>query len=133
MPGEITGPGAGGEPGFFEALKNVLGDFAALLQTRLELATTELEEETERLKQSVLLGAIALFFLGVGVILLTLFVVVIFWDTHRLLALGVVTMLYLTIGLVVGLTAKKKMSTTPKFLSVTMAEFEKDRERMSQP
>jgi|SRR5690349_3480341 len=133
MPGEITGPGATGEPGFFEALKNVLGDFAALLQTRLELATTELEEETERLKQSVLLGAIALFFLAVGVILLTLFIVVLFWDTHRLLALGGATALYLIIGIVVGLTAKKKMAEVPKFLSATMTEFEKDRERMSQP
>lgn len=133
MAGEISDRGPTSEPGFFEALRNVLADFAALLQTRLELAATELEEETERLKQTVLLGAIALFFLAVGVILLTLFVVVYFWDTHRLLALGGVTALYLIIGLAVGLAAKKKMSDTPKFLSATMSEFSKDRERRSQP
>jgi uncharacterized membrane protein YqjE len=133
MAGEISDRGPAGEPGFFEALRNVLSDFASLLQTRLELATTEFEEETERLKQTVLLGAISLFFLAVGVILLTLFVVVYFWDTHRLLALGVVTALYLLIGAWVGLRAKKKMSAMPKFLSATMSEFAKDRERMSQP
>ncbi|HTM10220.1 MAG TPA: phage holin family protein [Verrucomicrobiae bacterium] len=133
MAGEISDRGPAGEPGFFEALRNVLSDFASLLQTRLELATTEFEEETERLKQTVLLGAISLFFLAVGVILLTLFVVVYFWDTHRLLALGGVTALYLLIGAWVGLRAKKKMSAMPKFLSATMSEFAKDRERMSQP
>jgi uncharacterized membrane protein YqjE len=133
MGGQISDRGPAGEPGFFEALRNVLADFAALLQTRLELAATELEEETERLKQTVLLGAIALFFLAVGVILLTLFIVVYFWDTHRLLALGGVTVLYLIIGVAVALTAKKKMAGTPKFLSATMSEFAKDRERMSQP
>jgi uncharacterized membrane protein YqjE len=133
MAGEISDRSPAGEPGFFEALRNVLSDFASLLQTRLELATTEFEEETERLKQTVLLGAISLFFLAVGVILLTLFVVVYFWDTHRLLALGGVTALYLLVGAWVGLKAKKKMSAMPKFLSATMSEFAKDRERMSQP
>lgn len=133
MAGEISDRGPASEPGFFEALRNVLSDFAALLQTRLELATTEFEEETERLKQTVLLGAISLFFLAVGVILLTLFIVVYFWDTHRLLALGGVTALYLLVGALVGLTAKKKLSAMPKFLSATMSEFAKDRERMSQP
>jgi uncharacterized membrane protein YqjE len=68
-----------------------------------------------------------------GVILLTLFIVVYFWDTHRLLALGGVTALYLIVGLAVALTAKKKMAASPKFLSATMSEFAKDRERMSQP
>lgn len=133
MAGEISDRGPASEPGFFEALRNVLSDFAALLQTRFELATTEFEEETERLKQTVLLGAISLFFLAVGVILLTLFIVVYFWDTHRLLALGGVTVLYLLVGALVGLTAKKKLSAMPKFLSATMSEFAKDRERMSQP
>jgi uncharacterized membrane protein YqjE len=133
MAGEISGPGPAGEPGFFESLGNVLSDFAALLQTRLELATTEFEEEAERLKQTLLLGAISLFFLAVGVILLTLFIVVLFWDTHRLAALGAVTVFYIVIGAAVGLAAKSKMAGIPKFLSATMAEFDKDRERMSQP
>jgi len=133
MPGEISDPGPAGEPGFFESLRNLLSDFAALLQTRLELATTEFEEEAERLKQTLVLGAISLFFLAVGVIFLTLFIVVLFWDTHRLAALGAVTAFYILIGVVVGLAAKSKIAAMPKFLSATMAEFDKDRERMSQP
>jgi len=133
MPGEISDPNPANEPGFFEALRNLFSDFAALLQTRLELATTEFEEEAERLKQTLLLGAISLFFLAVGVILLTLFIVVLFWDTHRLAALGAVTTLYLLIGIAVGFAAKNKMSAMPRFLSTTMSEFAKDRERMSQP
>jgi uncharacterized membrane protein YqjE len=133
MAGEISDPGPATEPGFFEALRNLLSDFAALLQTRLELATTEFEEEAERLKQTLLLGAISLFFLAVGVILLTLFIVVLFWDTHRLAALGAVTAFYILIGVAVGVAAKNKMAAMPRFLSATMSEFAKDRERMSEP
>src|SRR5581483_896075 len=125
MAGEISDPGPANEPGFFESLGNVLSDFAALLQTRLELATTEFEEEAERLKQTLLLGAISLFFLAIGVILLTLFIVVLFWDTHRLAALGAVTVFYIVIGIVVGLAAKNKMARMPKFLSATLAEFDR--------
>ncbi len=130
---EISDPGAGNEPGFFEALRNVLSDFAALLQTRVELAATELEEETERLKQTLLLGVVSLFFLSLGVIFLTLFIVVLFWDTHRLTALAAVTLFYILVGAIIGLAAKSKMSSAPKFLSASVTEFAKDRERMSQP
>ena len=37
------------------------------------------------------------------------------------------------IGIAVGFAAKNKMSAMPRFLSATMSEFAKDRERMSQP
>ncbi len=133
MGDQISQPGAAGEPGFFDSLRAVVDDFTALLHTRLELASTEFEEQMELLKRTLLLGAISLFCTALGVILLTFFIVVVFWDTHRLLALGGLTVFYLAAAVIVGRAAKNKAAGIPKFLSVTIAEFAKDRERMSQP
>ena len=130
MADELSETGADREPGFFDSLKAVITDFAALLHTRLELASTELEEELERLKQMLLLAAVSLFCFSVGVILLTIFVVVLFWDTHRLLALGGLAAFYLIAGLIVALVMRNKAAALPKFLSGTTSEFIKDRERL---
>ena len=132
MDDEIGQPGAGGEPGFFDSLRAVINDFTALLHTRLELASTEFEEEMERLKQTLLLGAISLVSIALGMVLLTFFIVVVFWDTHRLLVLGGLAAFYMAVGVIAALVAKNKAAAIPKFLSVTIAEFGKDRERMSQ-
>ena len=130
MADELSETGADREPGFFDSLKAVITDFAALLHTRLELASTEFEEELERLKQMLLLAGIALFCFSVGVILSTIFVVVVFWDTHRLIALGGLAAFYLIAGLVVALVMRGKAAALPKFLSATISEFIKDRERL---
>jgi len=134
MADELSETGADREPGIFDSLKAVMTDFAALLLTRLELASTEFEEEMERLKRMLLLAAISLFCFSVGVILLTIFVIVLFWDTHRLLAVGGLATLYLLAGLIVALVMRSKAAALPKFLSATISEFVKDRERLrSQP
>lgn len=130
MADPLSESGGGNEPGFFESFRAVLNDFAALLHTRLELVQTEFEEEAERLKSVALLAAAALFLTGVGVILLTLLIVVIFWDTHRLLALGGLAVFYLAAAAIVGLVIRNKLRSHPKFLSATISEFAKDRERM---
>ncbi|HEY2987542.1 MAG TPA: phage holin family protein [Candidatus Binatia bacterium] len=130
MADDVSETGTVHEPGFFESLKAVMADFIALLQTRLELLATEFEEEKERLKRTVVLLAVSLFCLGVGVIVATIFVVAIFWDTHRLLALGGCALFYLLLAAILGLTARRTINRKPKFLSATLAELAKDRERM---
>jgi hypothetical protein len=59
-----------------------------ILQTRVEIVATEFEEERARLQELVVFGILTLFFVGVGLTLLTLFVVILYWDTHRLAVLG---------------------------------------------
>lgn len=130
MSDEVSETGAIREPGVFDSLRAVITDLTALLHTRIELASTELEEEMERLKRTLVLAAISLFCFSVGLILLNIFIVVIFWDTHRLLALGGLTAFYLIAGLAVGIVIRSKAASPQKFLSTTIAEFAKDRERL---
>jgi uncharacterized membrane protein YqjE len=130
MADEVSETGAVREPGIFDSLRAVITDLTALLHTRIELASTEMEEEMERLKRMLVLAAISLFCFSVGLILLNIFIVVVFWDNHRLLVLGGLTALYLIVGLAVGLVLRSKTATPQKFLAATISEFAKDRERL---
>jgi len=130
MSDDVSETDAAREPGLFDSLRAVITDLTALLHTRIELASTELEEEMERLRRMLVLAAISLFCLGVGLILLNIFIVAVFWDSHRLLVLGGLTALYLMVGLVVGFVLRGQAAGPRKFLSATISEFAKDRERL---
>ena len=72
----------------FSAAKRLLRSLVANSETRLRLAVLELEEERARLLTLILLAGASLLFLLLGVATLTALVVVIFWDSYRLLAIG---------------------------------------------
>ena len=77
--------------------------------------------------QMVLALAGALF-LGMGLLLAALFVVVIFWDTHRLAALGAVTFLYLGIAAIAFARLREKVRTSPPPFEATIRELAADRD-----
>lgn len=130
MAAEDGGTGKTAPKGFLDSLKALLSTFVNLLEIRLDLISTEVEEEQERLKGAVFLGAIAFFCAGLGVVLLTLFVVAIFPEPHRLYLLGGFALLYLALGLLAGLCLRKKARSKPKLFSATLSELTKDCERM---
>ncbi|MGV8935451.1 MAG: phage holin family protein, partial [Gallionellaceae bacterium] len=70
----------GASLGLLDSLKRLAASLLAISYTRLELLSTELEENRERLVSTLVLLLIALFCLGVGVVLITILLVVAFWD-----------------------------------------------------
>ena len=116
--------------GIFDSLRAVTASFVGLLQTRLDLASTEIAEEAERLKELILLVAIALFCLSLAAIFLTVLVLTLFWETHRFYVLGGLTLFYLAAGVIATLVLRKKTAARPKLFSATVAELAKDRERL---
>lgn len=127
MASEKSGTEAVESKGFFRSLRTLMGTLLDLVQTRLELVLTELEEEQQRLKQIALLTVIALFFASLGVIFLTLLVVMLFWDSHRLWVLGGFSLLYLALGVGAGLLLRRQAQSRPRLFSSTLAELSKDR------
>lgn len=73
----------------FSAAKRLLKSLVANGETRLRLAVLELEEERARLLTLLLLAGASLLLLLLGVATLTALVIVLFWDTYRLTAIGV--------------------------------------------
>ena len=115
----------------FDPFKKVLAALVGVFQTRLDLVVTELEEERERLREMILLGLASLFSLGLGLSLLTLFIVAFFWETHRFAVLGGFVVLYLGLGLILVLIVRKKIVSKPRFLSAVLSELTKDREHLN--
>ena len=83
-----------------DSLRNFARTFIGVLQTRLEIFASELDEQRDALARIAVLAAVASFCLALAVMLAVLLVVVIFWDTNRLLAIGIVTAVFSTAGLI---------------------------------
>ncbi len=112
--------------GLLSSLRGLAVDAVDLLKTRLELLTTELEEEKVRLLSLLTFGAIALVFLAAGLVFLAVFLTVLFWEGQRLLALGVFTTLFLTAGTAALLAALARVRAGSR-LFASLAELSKDR------
>jgi uncharacterized membrane protein YqjE len=125
------------ETGHTESLLGSLRDlaktFVALVQTRIEIFANDIDEERARLARVVALAVVAAFCLGLAVVLLVLFVVVIFWDTNRLLAIGVIAGVFALGALAALVALRSAVRERPKFLSATLAELHKDGKELERP
>ena len=116
--------------GLLESLRALAATFLDAAATRFELAITELREQGERRKALLVLAAIAGVFFMLGLLLAALFVVVLFWDTHRLAALGGVTLVYLGIGVGALLKMRAQARETPPPFEATLRELAADRDML---
>ena len=78
----------------------------------------------------VILALVALFCLGIGVVLATILLVVAFWDTHRLLVLGSLVGFFLAMSLAMGAFALHKVRSKPRLFAASMSELAKDRQQL---
>lgn len=116
--------------GLFESLTKFSANLVAIAHTRLDLLSTDLEEERAHVFSLLALGLAALFFIGIGVVLTTILLVVAFWDTHRFLVLSLLAEFFLAAGLVAGGVAIHKARTKPKLFSASLSELYKDRQQL---
>jgi uncharacterized membrane protein YqjE len=116
--------------GLMDSAKRLASTLIAIISTRLELLANELQEERLRLTQIFLLSLFALFCFGMGVLLLTVFITVLFWDDHRLAVLGGLCILFFVLGTLMAMMLRNKAQSRPKLFSASMAELARDREQL---
>jgi len=126
-PAEPVEPARGPVAGLFASLAKLLATAIGIAQTRLELLTTELQEEVHRVAEIMVYAVIALLAAGVGLFLLALVVIFAFWDTHRIVASIAVTSAVFLIAIVSALVLLAKVRGKPPMLDGTLAELKKDR------
>jgi len=124
---EKSGANAGRGPGLLASLPRLLATMIEILQTRVEIVANEFEEERERIRELVVFGFLAVFFVSLGLVLLTLFVVILLWDTHRVYAVGGFALLYLGLGIMAGVNVRRRLKARPRLFATTLAELSKDR------
>jgi uncharacterized membrane protein YqjE len=117
--------------GLIESLKALVATLVAIAHTRLDLLASDLEEEREHLLSLMVLALVGLFFLGIGVVLAAMLLVAAFWDTHRLLVLGLLAGTCLAAGMAAWALAMRKARTKPKLFSASMSELLKDRQQLT--
>jgi len=110
--------------------KTFVATLIAIIGTRLEIAAGELEEERLRLSGIVAYGAMVFLFAALGLIFLSLLVVAVFWDEHRIAALSGIVILYALLAFIAGLQLRKRLSQKSRLFSVTVDELRKDQERL---
>jgi uncharacterized membrane protein YqjE len=131
MAGEDSAAGARRAGGLLGSAKNLASTLIAVAQTRLQLLANELHAEKLRLARLGLFAAAAIFFIALGAIMLTLLVIVVFWDSHRLLAIGGFAAIYLLLGIAFGVTVLTRATERTRLFEDSLRELAKDRERLS--
>lgn len=112
--------------GLFTSISTLLGTLLGIAQTRLELLANELEEQRMHFVTLVFYGMLMLFFLGVGLILLTLLIISFYWESYRIIALCIVSASYLSIVLALAIRIAIQVRRKPKLFAVSLSELRKD-------
>ncbi|CUI07471.1 phage holin family protein [Massilia antarctica] len=109
-----------------ESVGRIGATLVAMVQTRLELAAVEVQEELQRFLGYVVLALASLILFGIAALLVVLLVVVIFWDSYRLQAIGAMAVLFGVAGGAIAMQVKRSFDARPRLLGATVAELNKD-------
>lgn len=127
----MTEKTSGGSKGLLDSLAALAATLVSMAHTRLALLSSDLEEDRERMLSLLVLTLVGLFFLGVGLVLGIILLVILFWDTQRLLVLGVLAGLFLLSGIAVWLFAVYRFKTKPCMFSASLTELSEDWRQLS--
>lgn len=119
--------GAPRPPGLFASLRRVLGSAAELVEVRLELLATELQQEKLRVLEALAWLAVAMLAFGIAMVLLAVFVVLLFDERHRLAALGAVVLVYLGGAALAWRAARVRLREGGGPFEASLAELRRDR------
>lgn len=124
-------PGTSRDPGLLAVLRRLATTVVDLLRTRLELLVTELEEERARIVHFLVLAVSAGFFLALGIVSLTFFVILLSWDSHPILIAGLLTAAYLVAGVILAVKARNIINVRTRLFSASLDELRKDRDEVA--
>jgi uncharacterized membrane protein YqjE len=112
------------------SLKGALSTLLGIAQTRLEIISTELQEEVGRAAELLLWAFVALFAAGIGLFLGALVLIFAFWETHRVLVSILVMGFFFLLALAALLVLRARLRSRPRLFEATIAEFARDREHL---
>ena len=120
---------SGRQGGLLASVRAAVATLLAIAHTRLELFSTELEEEWARVSKILIWSLVGVFCAGLGMVFALLFFVLLLWDTHRLLALGIPAILFLLISVLAWRVVFLKARVKQRLFTASLAELAKDRDQ----
>jgi uncharacterized membrane protein YqjE len=116
---------------FGAAISRIGATLVAMVHTRLELAAVEAQEEARRMLGYLAWTMMAVIFAAGAAMLAALFVILIFWDSYRLLAVGGMAVLFALAGLVILARVRASFDARPAMFAATLGELRNDVEFIS--
>jgi uncharacterized membrane protein YqjE len=118
-------------PGLFESIRALLASLVAIAHTRLDLFGTEIEEQVDRLASILLWGLAALLTAFLAIVLSSITLIVVYWETNRVtVAFGLtVGSLLITAFAIYGFV--NRLRERPRLFGSTLDELAKDHERLT--
>jgi uncharacterized membrane protein YqjE len=102
------------------------GTLLAIVETRFDLLTTEISEDTQRGVRILLWTSVALLAGFAGLLFAGVTVLIVFWDDHRVGAALGVTLAFLAIMAVAILVSRGRLRERPRLLDATRTELSRD-------
>lgn len=115
------------DKGVLANLRRLLDTLLRTVQVRLALIGNELEGEKLRLFDGLVWAGLALLSLGMGALMLAAFVVILFWDSYRMQALGLLAILFLGLGLWLLSLARGRLRNPTGLFKTSVEELGRDR------
>lgn len=115
-----------------ESVARLAATLLAIVQTRVELVATEVEEESLRYFSYLLMSMAAMFCAGLAIILGTMLIVVLYWESNRTGVLLALTVVFGATAAAIGFRVRSRYRLKPKLLGNSMTELSRDTE-MLQP
>ena len=129
-----TGGGSTDVPrsrGLLASLRELAKTVAAIVRTRAELLALELARERARVLRILLLAIAALFLLALGALTATIFVIVLFWDSQRLVVIGFLALVYLAAGVAMVFAARREITRAAHPFASSLAALKKDGDELN--
>ena len=120
-------PGADPAAGLFGSLRRLLATLLDIGQGRLDLLSAEVEREKLRIFDGLIWAAVALLFIGLGLLLTAALLVLLAPERLRAFLLGALALGCLGLGAWLVLRAKQRLASPGGPLPATRADLAADR------
>ena len=113
------------------SIKGLASTGVSIAQTRLELLSVDVQIARSKFVSLLVMIISALFFLFFGLVMLALLIVIYSWETDRMMALGLLTGAFLTVGLILVALITQSLRKMPRLFEASITELAKDREALT--
>jgi uncharacterized membrane protein YqjE len=112
--------------GIVRSARRMLAILVGMARTRLNMLAVEIMQEKSRLWLLLILTALVMLFAFMALLTLSLFVVVAFWDSNRLLAIGCLFAFYVAAALATLVVLRQRAKLGSSLFAGTLEELARD-------
>lgn len=113
-----------------QSVHRLLGTLVSIVETRLSVLATDLQEARAHFIALVVVAACAVLSFAMAGILAVLFVLAMFWDSHRLISIAGLIALFVFTGTLLSLGMRRRVRAAHDLFSGTRTELRRDGEQL---